>query len=237
MKETYFGSVNNTKEALIIVEAARTGFYPRVKQRPGTQEKKRIRSGSVYVWDQDEAGIIRWTDDRKWSNSKNIGDFVGYVETTDNSVSQHLTSSDSPPEPLHKKVISFETKERRKFHLVAYYSTSDVKNGYLSPPPGGLINIPPRYYKRLRQNKDMQIMSQIYASSLESLSLDHILTASNTSDTQTYSSTSLDHDEGNINLPPVSGLLDIADQGSRSSANSFADKKGKYDMPPPWKPY
>ncbi|KAI9138772.1 hypothetical protein BKA69DRAFT_1089919 [Paraphysoderma sedebokerense] len=198
----------------------------------------KLSIGSVYVWDQDEAGIIRWTDDRKWSNSKNIGDFVGYIEATDNSVSQHSTSSNSaPPEPLNKKVISFETKERRKFHLVAYYFASDVKNGYLNPPPGGLINIPPRYYKRLRQNKDMQIMSQIYASSLESSSFDHILTTSNTFDTQCCSSTNLDHDESTVVLPSVSGLLNIADQGSMSSTNSFSDKKGKHDTPPPWKPY
>lgn len=40
-----------------------------------------ITSGSVFVFDEDESGIKRWTDGYFWSPSRILGNFLLYRET------------------------------------------------------------------------------------------------------------------------------------------------------------
>ena len=40
-----------------------------------------ITSGSVFVFDEDESGIKRWTDGFFWSPSRILGNFLLYRET------------------------------------------------------------------------------------------------------------------------------------------------------------
>lgn len=40
-----------------------------------------ITSGSVFVFDEDESGIKRWTDGFYWSPSRILGNFLLYRET------------------------------------------------------------------------------------------------------------------------------------------------------------
>ncbi|KAI9592613.1 Gti1/Pac2 family-domain-containing protein [Syncephalis fuscata] len=58
--ETYFGYIDNVQDALLIIEAA--------------------RNGSIFVWDESEAGMRRWTDGRAWSPSRVSGCFLNYRE-------------------------------------------------------------------------------------------------------------------------------------------------------------
>jgi hypothetical protein len=44
------------------------------------EERDHIRSGSVFIWDEDEANILRWTDGRRWSSSRPCGNFIIYDE-------------------------------------------------------------------------------------------------------------------------------------------------------------
>ncbi|KAM5541092.1 hypothetical protein V8D89_005225 [Ganoderma adspersum] len=75
------GWVETTGDALLILEAARRGLIPRVTRRLVDSERKMITSGSVFVFDEDESGIKRWTDGFFWSPSRILGNFLLYRET------------------------------------------------------------------------------------------------------------------------------------------------------------
>ncbi|GBC02207.1 hypothetical protein RclHR1_00450042 [Rhizophagus clarus] len=78
--ETFHGRITTTKDALIIFEACRQGVLCRTTRRMVEDEKKVLRAGSVYVYDEAESGIKRWTDGKTWSPSKIAGDFLVYQE-------------------------------------------------------------------------------------------------------------------------------------------------------------
>ncbi|KZT66330.1 hypothetical protein DAEQUDRAFT_715228 [Daedalea quercina L-15889] len=75
------GFIESTGDALLILEAARRGMIPRVTRRLVDSERKMITSGSVFVFDEDESGIKRWTDGFFWSPSRILGNFLLYRET------------------------------------------------------------------------------------------------------------------------------------------------------------
>lgn len=72
------GWIETTGDALLILEAARRGLIPRVTRRLVDSERKMITSGSVFVFDEDESGIKRWTDGFFWSPSRILGNFLVY---------------------------------------------------------------------------------------------------------------------------------------------------------------
>ena len=78
--ETYHGHVRTPADAIILFEACRLGLLPRVQRRLSEKERQSIRSGSVFVWDEREAGMRRWTDGKSWSASRVSGSFLTYRE-------------------------------------------------------------------------------------------------------------------------------------------------------------
>jgi hypothetical protein len=51
---------------------------PKVKRRLREEERKLIRSGQVFVFDERESGIKRWTDGLVWSPSRILWNFLVY---------------------------------------------------------------------------------------------------------------------------------------------------------------
>ena len=78
--ETYVGHVRTPADAIILFEACRLGLLPRVQRRLSEKERQSIKSGSVFVWDEREAGMRRWTDGKSWSASRVSGSFLTYRE-------------------------------------------------------------------------------------------------------------------------------------------------------------
>lgn len=78
--ETFYGLVENTLDALRIFQMCRDGRLNRVRRRLHERERRLIRSGSVFVFDEEESGIKRWTDGRLWSPSRILGNFLIYRE-------------------------------------------------------------------------------------------------------------------------------------------------------------
>lgn len=76
MDPPWTGWIETTGDALLILEAARRGMIPRVTRRLVDSERKMITSGSVFVFDEDESGIKRWTDGFFWSPSRILGNFL-----------------------------------------------------------------------------------------------------------------------------------------------------------------
>ncbi|KAI8591126.1 Gti1/Pac2 family-domain-containing protein, partial [Geranomyces variabilis] len=78
---TYHGFIASTQDCLLLFEACRVGVCRRIQRRLSEQEReKAIRSGSVFVWEESESGIKRWTDSKSWSPSRIKGSFLVYRE-------------------------------------------------------------------------------------------------------------------------------------------------------------
>ena len=72
-----FGFVENTVDALRLVQAARQGIIPRIVRRLNDSERRQmIESGAVFVFSVEESGIKRWTDGLLWSPSRIVGNFL-----------------------------------------------------------------------------------------------------------------------------------------------------------------
>ncbi|KAF8151648.1 Gti1/Pac2 family-domain-containing protein [Crassisporium funariophilum] len=89
------GWIETTGDALLILEAARRGLIPRVTRRLVDSERKMITSGSVFVFDEDESGIKRWTDGFFWSPSRILGNFLLYRETDKRGAGHRSGRADS----------------------------------------------------------------------------------------------------------------------------------------------
>ncbi|WWC67015.1 uncharacterized protein I206_100922 [Kwoniella pini CBS 10737] len=93
------GYIESTYDALLVFEAARRGMIPRVTRRLIERERGMVQSGAVFVFDEHESGIKRWTDGLIWSPSRILGNFLVYRESfpRDTSDTPNKTSSTSPP--------------------------------------------------------------------------------------------------------------------------------------------
>ncbi|KAK2590204.1 Gluconate transport-inducing protein [Conoideocrella luteorostrata] len=145
--ETYHGYVRSPADAIKLFEACRQGLLPRVQRRLSEKERQSIRSGSVFVWDEREAGMRRWTDGKSWSASRVSGSFLTYREmegkrgggfgsgrrgagkTPDSGRGSDEDHDDGEPEGyrykadgLMKQSFSITTSEGHHLHLISYYS-------------------------------------------------------------------------------------------------------------------
>lgn len=84
--ETFYGLIESTSDALRVFQLCRQGKLGRVRRRLHDKERKLIRSGSVFVFDEYESGIKRWTDGRLWSPSRILGNFLIYRELERKSI-------------------------------------------------------------------------------------------------------------------------------------------------------
>lgn len=81
LEPTYHGYVATTQDALILFEACLTGVLPHVPRRPHDRERNHlVRSGSVFIYEENTSGIKRWTDGVTWSPSRILGNFLVYRE-------------------------------------------------------------------------------------------------------------------------------------------------------------
>lgn len=91
--ETFYGAIESTADALRVFELCRQGKLGRVRRRLHDAERRQIRSGSVFVFDEAESGIRRWTDGRLWSPSRIHGNFLVYRELEKRLVSDGKSDS------------------------------------------------------------------------------------------------------------------------------------------------
>ena len=98
-----------------------------------------VASGSVFVWDEKEAGMKRWTDGRVWSASRVSGCFLTYRElearkkmsTAASSMGDGPTSNQYKPDGLIKQSFSITTTSGRKMHVISYFTKRDIREGRL----------------------------------------------------------------------------------------------------------
>ena len=75
MEPTHYGFVDSTHDALLIFEAVKQRQLDRITRRLQEKERCHISSGSIFVFDEVESRIKRWTDGRMWSPSRILGNF------------------------------------------------------------------------------------------------------------------------------------------------------------------
>ncbi|KAG0331128.1 hypothetical protein BG004_001807 [Podila humilis] len=114
--------------------ACRQGHLSRVHRRLSDIERQLVRSGSVYCFDEREAGMRRWTDGKSWSPSRVTGSFLTYRELEE-SVPALLGKNIYRPDGLLKQSFSITTSENQKLHLISYFTNDDVNSGRLALTP------------------------------------------------------------------------------------------------------
>ncbi|ATY65093.1 camp independent regulatory [Cordyceps militaris] len=153
--ETYHGYVRTPADAIKLFEACRLGLLPRVQRRLSEKERQSIRSGSVFVWDEREAGMRRWTDGKSWSASRVSGSFLTYREMEgkrgggfgtgrragkDGRLSDEDVDDGEPEgyrykaDGLMKQSFSITTSNNQHLHLISYYSRPQPGHAELPQP-------------------------------------------------------------------------------------------------------
>lgn len=78
---TFNGFVQNSMDGLILFEACLSGKLHHVPRRPHDRERSSlIKSGSIFIYEENASGIKRWTDGVAWSPSRILGNFLIYRE-------------------------------------------------------------------------------------------------------------------------------------------------------------
>ena len=90
--ETFYGLIETTLDSLRVFQCCREGKLGRIRRRLYDRERKLIRSGSVFVFNEVESGIKRWTDGRLWSPSRIYGNFLIYRELESKGVPGAVSS-------------------------------------------------------------------------------------------------------------------------------------------------
>src|SRR6187549_2541575 len=76
---TFYGHVTSTTDALLIFEQVLSGRATHVSRRPHDRERNElIKSGNVFVYEENASGIKRWTDGIHWSPSRILSNFLVY---------------------------------------------------------------------------------------------------------------------------------------------------------------
>lgn len=118
LQPTYTGYVANTQDALILFQATISGRLPAVSRRPHDRERTElVRSGAVFVFNEQTSGIKRWTDGIAWSPSRILGNFLVYRQL------------EKPFTPGEKKQTNKRSRRKRS-------SGSSPYSGRVSPGSG-----------------------------------------------------------------------------------------------------
>ncbi|KAI0665538.1 Gti1/Pac2 family-domain-containing protein [Trametes maxima] len=149
--------LRDARDAHVVFEAVRLGILPLITRRLTATEREQLASGNVFVWEEAEhkqvGGLERWTDGRRWSQSRMRGDYLFYeekIETTPEEkeakaarrARRTLDPFAAPPAPIRrqdrpskpdgltKQTYSTHVHTRRgepprKWHIVAYFSGDD----------------------------------------------------------------------------------------------------------------
>ncbi|KAJ7592761.1 Gti1/Pac2 family-domain-containing protein [Mycena floridula] len=148
------GWIETTGDALLILEAARRGLIP--KETRFWVERKLITSGSVFVFDEDESGIERWTDGYLWDQGRILGNFLLYREVDRRGVGTN--SEPSVSEKQREKTFLGRRSNAEKFKsdglMKKTFSLSIGGTHFRNPPKvevdaDGVPRYGPRYFQEI----------------------------------------------------------------------------------------
>ncbi|KZT29172.1 hypothetical protein NEOLEDRAFT_704217 [Neolentinus lepideus HHB14362 ss-1] len=126
--------LRNVQDALKVFYACYLGILPLITRRLDNEERQALRPGDAYVWegrnpqtDVSGLGIERWTEGKKWSQSRVREDLLYYYEkfpegkTPDASVRLIRQT--------YSAVVNDPTSEKpRKLGLSTYYTENSLEH-------------------------------------------------------------------------------------------------------------
>ncbi|KAI5119804.1 hypothetical protein M0805_006937 [Coniferiporia weirii] len=128
--------IRSVHDAHIVFHAVFLEVLPMVTRRLDTEERRAVRAGNVYVWEErgrnNEAtglGIERWTDGIRWSASRVRDEFLLYHERESGTDFEFTDSELGASYRLVKQTYSVfvdTSHGRRKWHLTAYFVPGTV---------------------------------------------------------------------------------------------------------------
>ena len=81
LKPTTTAAIYNTKDALLLVQRCIEGRLFPILRRPHDRERlDLVKAGNVFVYNEADSGIKRWTDGINWSPSRILNNFLVYRE-------------------------------------------------------------------------------------------------------------------------------------------------------------
>eukprot|EP00834_Sanchytrium_tribonematis_P000382 NODE_7_length_67686_cov_1.621421.p28 type:complete len:256 gc:universal NODE_7_length_67686_cov_1.621421:24057-23290(-) len=181
---SYSGYIDTLQDGILLIESARMGQIQKVNHRLAQQEHGLVQSGSIFVWNEAEVNIRRWTDGRNWSNSRLKGRFLIYKETK----AEH---------PMRKKTLCARTISGEKFHIICYYYESDIP--ILKRPSDTLssIEVPKEYYFVGGENSPLMMfdpqLNEAVRPTVEVPFLDDIKLKSNKHPNSPHSDSAINH--------------------------------------------
>ncbi|KAG9101890.1 hypothetical protein FRC06_002504 [Ceratobasidium sp. 370] len=148
--------IRTAHDAHLVFEAVRRGLMPMITHRLSAADRDLLRSGEVFCWEEADykGGLERWTDGRKWSQSRMREPFLFYTENVmmtpeekeakaarrarkpsdlrERTKPSTFRRQDRPAKPdgLTKQTYSAwvtlpGTTTPRKWHLTAYFTSND----------------------------------------------------------------------------------------------------------------
>ncbi|KAI9800115.1 MAG: hypothetical protein M1833_003442 [Piccolia ochrophora] len=121
LQPTYRGFIETERDALLLLDACLLGALHHLPRRPYQYELSvLIRSGSVFIYEENASGILEWTDGAHWIPVGKEGDFCVDREP-DNSTG------------LFKKTITINVRGILH-HLVSYYTAWEALGEHSKTP-------------------------------------------------------------------------------------------------------
>ncbi|TFK49530.1 hypothetical protein OE88DRAFT_1609995, partial [Heliocybe sulcata] len=132
--------IRSVEDAHVILYATHRGFLNVITSRLDADERQALRPGDVYVWiegnhqaDITGLGIMRWTDGRKWSQSRTRDEFLYYEEEDPNgdyARADRGTLSGKRPQRMVKQTYSAmvaPTALRGPYRIYTYYTDNSIR--------------------------------------------------------------------------------------------------------------
>ncbi|CAE6433919.1 hypothetical protein ACGC1H_001462 [Rhizoctonia solani] len=154
--------LKSTKDALLIIEAAERGLFPRLVRRLTEQERAQsIYSGSILVYDEFESHIRRFTDTLVWSPSRIIGNYLVYREMKEREPRPTSRAGAAlPPQPASARSLvrprmdsSLEQSEAERKRKEQLYVGSLTHNERFKPD--GLVK---RTFSLMTEGKHIHVI-------------------------------------------------------------------------------
>jgi hypothetical protein len=143
------GFVESTLDALLVFEGCKRGYLPKISRRLQDYEKKAlVVSGAIFVFDEEETGIKRWTDGLSWSPSRTLGNFLIYREL-DKKAPSGSNKEEEEEAPTEKTSTGTHNASRLMGGLTSKSDPLDDAND-LAPVPSTSSNRPSNVAPRQR---------------------------------------------------------------------------------------
>ncbi|KAI9746600.1 MAG: hypothetical protein M1818_000313 [Claussenomyces sp. TS43310] len=134
---TYYGFIESTYDALVLFEACLSGMIAHVPRRPHDREREHIiKSGNIFIYEENASGIKRWTDGISWSPSRILGNFLIYRQLEKpfgpGEKKKAIKKPKAPPGGVTKS--NNQNNGRTKGGLFQSFTSPAVPNGAYGDP-------------------------------------------------------------------------------------------------------